>query len=61
MARLPMSYFVGTNVFCEPANPIRDGKVISWLEAHEDELYVSARMKGAIEASFQSITVWCRT
>lgn len=50
-----MSYLVDTNVFSEPAKPHPDAKVMSWLEAHENELYVSTITIGEMRRGIERL------
>ena len=48
-----MSYLVDTNIYCEPARPRPDAKVVAWLRKHEAELYVSAITIGEIRRGIE--------
>lgn len=43
-----MNFLVDTNILCEPRRKNPDGKVLSWLQTNESNLYTSVLVTGEI-------------
>ncbi len=52
-----MSFLVDTNVFCEPAKPKPDQRVIAWLHENEGALYVSTVTIGEIRREIERLPI----
>ncbi len=52
-----MSFLVDTNVFCEPAKPKPDQRVIAWLHKNEGALYVSTVTIGEIRRGIERLPI----
>lgn len=50
-----MNYLVDTNVFCEPAKPKPETQVVTWLRAHESELYICTITIGEIRRGIERL------
>ena len=51
-----MSYLVDTNVLSEPGQKRANAKVLTWLEAHEPELYTSVLVTGEIRYGIERLS-----
>lgn len=50
-----MSWLLDTNVISELSRPAPEAKVVQWLSAHEDELFLSVLTLGEIQKGIASL------